>query len=387
MQGLNIWADYKKSFGSYVYDNRDKRHYLDFVNHYSSLALGYDRLPIEFYREINEFAHLRSAMGLYNIPIGFADFVEEFNAFAVPPGFTHVHFCCTGSLAVESAIKTAWAYHNYERNLVISMRNSFHGVNALGNFLTTSSRLSEVPGQLPGKPIMYWGLNVEERAILSSVGSYGLHKYLSAVIIEPVQCTYGDHYLSGELLQDIRRLCTEYDVPLIFDEVQTGFGTTGKVWYHEYLGIEPDIIVFGKKSQVAGILIKEKFAKIAEDPLRLSVTYDGDLMDMIRCKYVTKQIKKDRLLENITIKGASLQGSLNSLSELKNIRGLGGLIAFDLETQNERNIFQAKCKEYGLLVNTAGETTIRLRPHLAVTAKDMQNCFEIIKIALSKMYL
>ena len=76
------------------------------------------------------------------------------------------------------------------------------------------------------------------------------------MIVEPVQCSAGDIHFDKQFFKEIRQACDEYDVPLVFDEIQVGFGGTGKLWYYEHLDIEPDVVIFGKKTQLSGIMVK-----------------------------------------------------------------------------------------------------------------------------------
>ena len=377
-----IHPNYNKSFGSNVYDIKTERHYLDFMNHYSSLALGYDRMPQGFYLDVTEVCHVKTALGIYNPP-PYIEFLKEFKEFAVPDGYTGIHFACTGSLAVEAAIKTAWCYAHDMKRRIVTLRNNFHGLNGLGNFVTTRS-VNDT--RLWGVPNAIWASDVSSLKQLKEF-VIQLRDDVAAVIIEPVQCTNGDIYYDEIFFKEVRQLCDDENVVLIFDEIQTGFGVTGKLWYHQHVGIEPDIIVFGKKAQVSGIMVKEKFNKIFKYPEKLSVTYDGELIDCIRSKYIMREIKKRNLFQNMVEAGLQFLFALPKIENIKNVRGLGGLIAFDLESETERNIFQASCKEHGLLVNTAGEKTIRLRPHLAVTENEISNCIEIIKNVINKIYL
>src|SRR4030095_4341599 len=92
---------------------------------------------------------------------------------------------------------------------------------------------------------------------------------IAAIILEPIQGEGGDNHFRGEWLRTLRRLCDEYDVLLIFDEVQTGFGTTGKRWCAEHFGVQPDLIAFGKKSQTCGVMAGPRLDEVTENVFRL----------------------------------------------------------------------------------------------------------------------
>ena len=394
-----VEIDFSKSYGSWLYDCVSNNYLLDMHNHYSSLPLGYNH-PIfkteEFQNEILKVAGIKTAMGRYWSRQR-EEFMNEFKEFAVPSGYTYMHFACTGSLAVEAAIKTAWEYGQSRRQSQICVLNdSFHGVNSFGNFISTTNRVYDnifMCEAAENEPMSCVG----KLSILELIGFIDKRKInpseapdlnLAAVIIEPIQCTAGDLKMNIEDLKKIRDYCSEVNALLIFDEIQTGFGTTGTVWYWQQLGIEPDIIIFGKKAQVSGIIVKEEFSAIFENyAAKLSVTFDGDLIDMIRCKYIIKAIQEENLLENIKTAGVVIKTLLQKYKELKNVRVTGGLVAFDFETKQERDLFVNRAFENGLIVNSTAEKSIRMRPNLAITMEEMIKMGQIVDKTIFDLYL
>jgi L-lysine 6-transaminase len=206
---------------------------------------------------------------------------------------------------------------------------------------------------------------------------------LQGVIIEPIQATYGDNYLNKKELQSLSKICKKFDIPLIFDEVQTGFVSSGTVWYSEQLNIEPDIIVYGKKSQVSGIMVKKSHSKVFENQKRLSVTYDGDLVDMIRCKYIINTINKDHLKKNVIKQGKKLYKELKKISDIYNVRQSGLLIAFDFKTTEDRNAFCDTLFLNKMICNPTGTCSVRMRPNLAVTSEEINTALQIINSSLN----
>ncbi len=400
MSLFQIWIDYEKSHGSYLYDMNTPGEYLDMLNHYSSLPLGYNHPYLksaDFRDDIMKVAGIKTAMGQYN-SFERLNFINEFKDFAVPPGFTHLHFACTGALAIESAVKTAWVYHEKTKKRddeeicrdVICPAGNFHGINSFGNFLSTTERVFK--DMIMCHDMTYdntsfctkWNLAELVELIKNINAKIPDYLWRTAILIEPIQCTSGDIKMDIENLKVIRDYCTKTKTPLIFDEIQTGFGTTGKVWYWQQIGIEPDIIVFGKKAQVSGIMVKEQFAQIFEPGNydKLSVTFDGDLIDMVRCKHIIRAIKNQRLLTNIEEQGLEIVQQLVQVPELKNVRGLGGLIAFDLESQELRDQFVMQAYKQGVLLNPTAEKSVRLRPNLAITPAETIELIDNIKIAI-----
>jgi len=379
---FNIKIDFDKSKGSYVFDKTTNKYYLDFMGMYSSLPLGYNHEIFNSQMWKKDILRV-SKLKLVNCEIlsdEFDKFNSSFMSFAGIGKYSYSHYTCTGALANESAVKTAmWYKGPREDGYILSIKNSFHGINSIGNILTTRFNGVDLRlGDMPGKNFWPCVENID-KAIQHIKNS---NKNLQGIIVEPIQATYGDNYLKIKKLKELREVCTEYDIPLIFDEVQTGFCSTGKVWYCEHLGIEPDIITFGKKSQVSGILVKDSHSSVFEIPKRLSVTFDGDLVDMVRCKYIIQAIKDYNLLDNVNNMGLYFRNQLDKFTDIKNIRNTGLLFAFDFDNKINRDSFVKKLYNNGMICNPTGNNSIRMRPNLAVSEKEIKAALEKIKIAL-----
>ena len=367
---LPLTIDFKKSHGSYFVDKDTQKEYLDFFNMYSSLPLGYNH-PIfddEFKEKINEISYMRMANNVCKSK-ELLNFIDMFKGYTFSSNF---HFTCTGALAVEAALKAAMEYKKVEKPLVLSIKNSFHGVNCWG-FAT--SRVGITAKRMENFPDNSWkDLKLEE--IKNYLKNANLDN-LVAVIIEPIQATNGDIYLNKDTLKEIRNLCTKKDICFILDEIQTGFGTTGKMWYYEHLKLTPDILIFGKKAQVCGICVNEKYSLILNNPYqKLDVTFDGELIDIIRATYILKAFKKYNILENVKIQSNRIKKELSN--KVLNYRSIGNLIAFDFNTKEERDTFVQKSFDNNLLINKAGETTVRLRPNLALSQDELTHFLNLI---------
>ena len=200
---------------------------------------------------------------------------------------------------------------------------------------------------------------------------------IAAVIIEPIQCTAGDIYLDAKVLKEIERLCKTKNICFICDEIQTGFGVTGDYWYSDRIGLNPDILIFGKKSQIFGIVSNNNFSEAINSPFRkLEVTFDGDLIDAIRSKYIIKAINKFNLLSKVKDNSKIFAESLSNL--FLNYRSCGHLIAFDFETKKKRDSFFKKAFENLLLINPTGEKSVRLRPNLSISDDELNKSIEIL---------
>ena len=297
--GLRI--DFEKSLGSYLYDKNSEQSYLDFFGQYATLALGYNHKIFKESSYLNEIKKI-SHQKITNCEIlsdESKDFDELFRQYTSRDLFTNYHYCCTGALGIEAAVKTAIFHKNFSTKNVLTFKGSFHGINGYGGLLTdrffpADQRLNGFPvSNLPpsespniifkdGEPI----INEEQvNDVLAFVDNKAKNGDICGILVEPIQATYGDRYYPHSFFQGLRSIADDYDIPLIFDEIQIGFGATGKIWYFENLNVVPDILIFGKKTQLSGIMVREKFSKIFDEAIRLEVTWDADIIDMVRCKY------------------------------------------------------------------------------------------------------
>ena len=360
----NLKIDWAKSHGSYLVDKQSGNNYLDFFNQYSSVPLGYNHPAFDAYNRSFLFANkvanceLRTEEG--------EAFLDEFAKF---PGkdFKNFHFTCTGGLAVESALKLVL---DNKPGHILCTSGSFHGITGLGAHAT-----------FPFKPIdshlvsciryndRFVRLFLSQSNITSqferSLKLFKQWPSLTALIIEPIQCTYGDRYFPHDFFKVCREFCDDVGIPLIFDEVQTGFGATGTMWYYEQLGIKPDIVIFGKKAQVSGVM-----TNLDIDYDKQELTWDGNLIDMQRSRCVMDTIQRDHLLHNVQRCNHTME---TKLAGLKNFRCCGTLAAFDFNTTKQRNDFAGHLFNNKMLVNSTRDNTIRLRLNLATTADELDD--------------
>lgn len=393
--GLKI--DFEKSKGSYLFDKITQRKYLDFMGMYATLVLGYNH-PIFSTTSFKDEWLRVSGVKISNCEM-LSDESEEFNEIFIKytsgSVFSKYHYSCTGALAIEAAIKTAIDYKQTRNPKIISFKGSFHGINSYGGLVTSrfnpvKKRIEGFPGGLSqqfNNPVIFYengtiNNNIHEvRKVLSEIEETLLDKNsnIVGILAEPIQCTYGDYCFSPEFFKGIRLIADQFDIPLIFDEIQIGFGGTGKKWYFNHLDIKPDIVVFGKKTQLSGIMVKQKYSRIFDTPIRLEVTWDADLIDMIRCKYIILAFKKYNILDNVLRQGKALLDGLKTMKHLRNIRGIGLIIAFDFSSTKERNAFCKGLRQEGLICNPTREKTIRFRPNLSISQDEVNHALDIIK--------
>jgi L-lysine 6-transaminase len=209
---------------------------------------------------------------------------------------------------------------------------------------------------------------------------------IAAIIIEPIQGEGGDNHFRGEFLQTLRRICDENDVLLIFDEVQCGMGITGKAWCCQHFGVAPDLLAFGKKVQVCGVMAGPRLDEVKDNcfrlPSRISSTWGGNFTDYVRSTHYLRIIEEEQLIENARVKGEYFLTELQRLARkhpmISAVRGRGLMLAFDLPNTASRDAFWKGAYKLGLLVVRCGERSIRLRPVLDVKDDIIEEALRIM---------
>jgi L-lysine 6-transaminase len=370
---FDIIIDFEKSNKSYLYDKKTGKYFLDVFSMFSSLPLGYNHTIFDesFDQKIKYISHLRMSNNLF-----YSDELMSFEERFLNISFhSNFHFCSTGALAVETAIKCAYEYKKNPDSIVYGVKNSFHGINSWG--FVTDPEISSIRDRVVNYPRNNWQLHSIDDLIEKLEN---ITENICSVIIEPIQCTAGDVYLDFYKLRKIQELCNKNDICFIVDEIQTGFGVTGEMWYSKIIGLNPDIIIFGKKSQICGIMANNKYSEAIYSQYRkLEVTFDGDLIDAIRSEYIIKAIEGQSLLDNVKGKSLILKNELSK--KFINYRSIGHLIAFDFDSKTERDVFVEKSYTNQLLVNPTGENSVRMRPNLALSNNELDQLLDKINKA------
>ncbi len=390
---FKIKLDLKRSRGSFLYDAGRDQTVLDLFGLYSSLPLGYNHPVFDdpaFKNEILEWASVKIPNNEMITEAG-DKFLAAFAGHPSMKPFSLFHFNCTGALAIETALKAARDYRGSKNPKLISFKGSFHGINSYGGFITdrtggAAARLEDLPGpfsdQLPCPIGDDAALRTRVLSMIEDKLKADTARDYVGVLVEPIQCTAGDYVVDPKFLSELRQLCTTYDTPLIFDEVQTGFGGTGTFWYFEQLGFVPDIVAFGKKAQTSGIMVQEKFGAIFKRPVRLEVTWDGDVIDMIRSRTILEAYARFNILANVKKQGEKFFSELKAMPRIKNVRHVGMLIAFDFDAKDERDAFVQNLHKNLAICSSTQEKTVRFRPHLAMPDVDVALALEKTRQAL-----
>ncbi|MDZ7374251.1 MAG: L-lysine 6-transaminase [candidate division KSB1 bacterium] len=419
VDGFDIVVDLEKSKGSYLVDAITGKKYLDFFTYFATLPLGHNHpglLTPDFKKRLLRAAiNKPSNSDFYTVEM--AEFVETFSRYAIPDYLPHLFLIDGGALAVENALKTAFDWKvrkNFEKGYtvekgtkVIHFREAFHGRSGYTLSLTNTSDPRKYmyfpkfdwPRVL--NPKITFPLNEENLARVKEAEEISLRQIqqaiardpddIAALIIEPIQGEGGDNHFRPEFLRELRRICDENEILLIFDEVQTGVGLTGKMWAHQHFDVRPDIMAFGKKTQVCGILagprIDEVKNNVFQESSRLNSTWGGNLVDMVRFARILEIIHEENLIENAARVGEYLLRGLEEIAhetdgQMSNVRGRGLFIAFDLPTTELRNKFLRKALENRLIALASGERSVRFRPPLNLKPEEADHGLEIVRKTL-----
>jgi len=364
--------------GARVWDT-DGKEYLDFVGGIAVDALGHSHPKIV--GAIREQATaLLHVSNLYQIPsqIHLAKLLVE-HSFA-----DRAFFCNSGTEANEAAIKLARKHAtdtgSSDRTDIITMRGAFHG--------RTMGALSATPNEkyqhgfhplLPGfKYVPFGDLTAVERAMDGRT---------AAILVEPIQGEGGVNVAPDGYLAGLRRLCDHHGALLIFDEVQTGMGRTGRLWAHEHWGVAPDVMTLAKALASGipiGAMVAKEFCARAIVPGSHGTTFGGNPFATTVGIATFTTMLEEKLPERAGRLGGYLMDRLRSigLPAIKEVRGKGLLVGVDLD--RPANAVVTACREQGLLVLTAGDAIVRMTPPLVVEEADVDRAVEIVRTVLTR---
>lgn len=418
--GFDLTYDMEKSQGAYIYDSKYKRSLLDFFTCFASVPLGYNHPKM-----INDEAFTKNLLqaALANPSNSdvytqqYAQFVDTFGKIGIPSYLPHAFFIAGGGLAVENALKVAMDWkvqknfakgYKEERGFkVLHFEKAFHGRTgytlSLTNTLPDKTKwFAKFDWPRVSVPVVKFPLNgenlklaieTEETSIAQIKQAFADNKDdICAIIVEPIQSEGGDNHLREEFLIQLKTLADENDAFLIYDEVQTGVGLTGKFWCHQHYSekARPDIIAFGKKMQVCGILVGNKVDQIENNvfkvPSRINSTWGGNLVDMVRSSQILQIVAEDNLCDNAAMVGQYLKEGLQTLAEkhdkMTNVRGKGLLCAFDFPNKSMRDEFIKKGMQNNAMFLGCGNQTIRFRPALCMEKKHIDEGLAIMETIL-----
>ncbi|HXV91930.1 MAG TPA: L-lysine 6-transaminase, partial [Pseudonocardia sp.] len=311
------------------------------------------------------------------------------------PAMPHLFLVEGGALAVENALKTAFDWkrrHNAMRGRpaergtkVLHLRRAFHGRSGYTLSLTNTDPIKtalfptfdwpriDVPAvRFPLDAHLDEVRAAEDRALAQARAAFAAHPHdIACFVAEPIQGEGGDNHMRAEFLQAMQQLCHANDALFVLDEVQTGGGTTGTPWAYQQLGLRPDVVAFGKKLHVCGIMAGGRVDEVPENVFRVSSrinsTWGGNLTDMVRSRRSLEVVEAEGLIERAGVLGKGLLDGLGAIDGIDNVRGRGLFVAFDLPSPAARDAVLRRLHAEHVLVLGCGERSVRLRPALTIS--------------------
>src|SRR6201997_1925564 len=416
VDGYDLVLDPTRSAGSYLVDARTGRRYLDMFTFVGSSALGMNHPALaedeEFRAELVEAAlNKPSNPDMYSVPM--ARFVETFARVLGDPALPHLFFVDGGALAVENALKVAFDWksrHNEACGVdpelgtrVLHLRGAFHGRSGYTLSLTntnpvTVARFPKFDWPRIDAPYLRPGVEMdalEAESLRQARAAFQAYPHdIACFVAEPLQGEGGDRHFRPEFFAAMRALCDEYDALMIFDEVQTGCGLTGTAWAYQQLGVAPDVVAFGKKTQVCGVMAGRRVDEIADNVFAvtrwINSTWSGNLADIVRARRILEVIEADDLLENAAAAGRYLRARLDELADdfpiaVLDVRGRGLVCAFSMPTAADRDELIRRLWQRAVIVLPAGPHGVRFRPALTVSRAEIEAAVSAVRGALAAL--
>ncbi|MHC4948787.1 MAG: L-lysine 6-transaminase [Planctomycetota bacterium] len=423
--GLPFVVDLERSHGVWLHDARTGEDLLDAFTCFASFPLGYNHPGMDdpaFRETLLRVALTKlSNADLYTREM--AEFVDAFATRVTPPGFPYHFWISGGALAVENAIKTAFDWKarklgrtDFEADVndltVLHLNEAFHGRSGY-----TLSLTNTVPDKIGLFPKFHWprihnpkivydldggianDIEAEEARACGEIEAFltrcpaGRRGTLAAILVEPMQGEGGDNHFRPEFLRKLRRYADEHEALLVYDEVQTGFYGSGRPWLWQHLDVAPDVVAFGKKTQVCGIYASRRLDEVDDHVFRMSSrinsTWGGNLVDMVRCRRYIEIVEQYGLAENITRMGQRTIDGLRAIARatgaFTNVRGVGSLIAFTLPDARARDGMLDALRERKALALAAGVDSVRFRLPLVIDEGEVDELLARVEACVARV--
>src|ERR1039457_886543 len=326
VDGFKLVFDLARSHGSYFVDAATGRELIDLYSFYASQPIGFNH-PYFDRPEVKADLLAAAKVKVANADVytvQFASFIREFARVAAHPSLDRYFFIEGGAIAVENALKAAMDW-KVRRNLaagrgergteIIHFERAFHGRSGYTMSLTNTdpckiAYFAKFPWPRIVSPSLDFSLPpaqreeaviAKEKLALKQIRDVLAQKAvdIAAIIIEPIQGEGGDNHFRGEFLQALRRICDEHEMLLIFDEVQCGMELTGKNWCCQHFGVMPDLLAFGKKAQVCGVMAGPRLDEVKDNcfrlPSRINSTLGGNFTDYVRSTHYLRIIEQEQI--------------------------------------------------------------------------------------------
>ncbi|QYK51552.1 MAG: L-lysine 6-transaminase [Anaerolineales bacterium] len=425
-----IVVDIEGSHGPYLRDAITGKEYIDFFTYFASAPVSHNHPKMHesaFIEKMLSVAITKPSSSDF-FTTYMAEFVETFAKYVMPSSMQKLFLVGGGALAVENALKVAFDW-KVRRNFatiskppkgrmhridglgskVIHFREAFHGRSGYTVSMTNTHderkylyfpkfewpRVLNPKLRFPVTDEVLAEVKKAEEIAITQI-EFALQQFpgdIAALIIEPIQGEGGDNHFRPEFFKELRRLADEHEFLLIMDEVQSGMGITGKMWAVEHMGIEPDIIVFGKKSQVCGFIAGDRIDDVEKNVFieesRINSTWGGDLTDMVRSQRFIEIMHEEKLVEHTAKMGERLIAGLHSVASnskgfMDNVRGRGMMVAFDTPSSEKRDTLLERMKENGVYALSCGPRSVRFRGMLDTPADVIDKALDVLEASLPK---
>lgn len=419
VDGFGLVVDPGASRGAYLHDAARGQEYLDFYAYFASQPITYNhpkmRDPAFQARLLTAATTKVANSDVYTRY--YADFVQALARVCGLPGMDYFFFIDGGALAVENALKVAFDW-KVRKNLaagrgeigskIIHFRQAFHGRSGYTMSLTNTD-----PKKTMYFPRFDWprvtnpAINfalpepqrteavaaLEKQSIAEIEQAIAQHGHdVAGLIIETIQGEGGDNHFRAEFLQALRRLADQHEFLLIFDEVQCGVGITGRMWACQHFDVLPDVLCFGKKMQICGLMASHRIDgvdHVFKVSSRINSTWGGNLADMVRSAQYLRIIEEEKLVDRAAETGQVLIDGLHRLAEkhecVSGVRGRGLMCAFDLPSTELRDRLRRACFERQMMTLTSGARSLRFRPVLDISPDDINRGIEILDQSLQSL--
>ncbi|MBL0330729.1 MAG: aspartate aminotransferase family protein [Bacteroidetes bacterium] len=363
-----------KAEGSFVWNSKGVK-YLDLYGGHAVISIGHTH---PYY--VKKLTEQLNAIGFYSNSVKITMQEELAEKLGAISGYLNyqLFLCNSGAEANENALKLA-SFHN-GRKKIIAFGKSFHGRTSLAVASTDDAKISAPVNETEN--ILFLPLNNE------NAFEQAMNEDVCAVIVEGIQGVGGVNIPTVSFLKKLKTECEKFGALLIVDEIQSGYGRSGKFFAHQYAEIQPDLITvakgMGNGFPVAGVLIHPN---IQPKLGMLGTTFGGNYLACAAAIAVLDVIKEENLLDNVLEMGFYLSNELKSLEGIKEVRGWGLMIGIELEFPCSDIRNELLLKHHIFTGSSSDKNTLRILPSLAIKKEDLDQFLNAFKIVLSKQFV
>jgi acetylornithine aminotransferase len=356
-----------KAKGAYVWDEKGGQ-YLDLYGGHAVISIGHTH-PHYVERITEQIKKVGFYSNSVKIPLQ-QELARKLGQVSGKPDYA-LFMCNSGAEANENALKLA-SFHN-GRKKIVAFSKSFHGRTSLAVAATDNRAIVAPVNETDNVVFLPFNDSASLEKKFDEIGND-----ISSVIVEGIQGVGGIRVAEDEFIRTIRRLCDKYNAVFIADDVQSGYGRTGQFFSHDHAGVEADIYTMAKGMgngfPVGGIIISPK---IQAKHGMLGTTFGGNHLACAAALAVLEVIEQEELINNARVMGDYIMNQLKEITELKNLRGRGLMIGFDVE-EELKELRKNLLWNHKIFTGEAKPNVIRLLPSLALRKKEVDEFLEAV---------